>query len=140
METAETLVFWWKIKQNLKFVYLLCPKTSRNDCRKTLIVIILTREKLVEENCRNPCWTSFVVFFQFEYKMLSHFNDLVLDWTSYLKYVHSFKEFDRSTWVNNKLIFYDKPSQDFFRKINVCELALLKVFRGKSLNFENLFK
>ena len=74
---------------------------------KTLYLFIYFVQKRAELNI-TPRWKPFVIFYRFEYRTSSHFNDLLLARTAYLKYFNSFMEFYRSTWVNKKLIFTDK--------------------------------
>ena len=58
----------------------LCPKKSRTDCRKTIV----GRRKM-----HHPSFNIICTVYRFKYKTPSHFNDLVLAWTAYLKYLVS---------------------------------------------------
>ena len=61
------------------------------------VLTFSARKYLVVEKCSNHHWISFLLFYRFEYKTPSRFNDLVLAWTAYLKYLYSFKELYHST-------------------------------------------
>ena len=53
----------------------------------------LITEKLIagRRKMRNPSLNIICTVYWFKYKTLSHFDDLVLAWPAYLKYLYSFK-------------------------------------------------
>ena len=86
-----TVCFWYLLKiletfeeKSLKFFlyfYFFCLKNSRTGCRKTSI----TRDWLVADNCLTPRWIEFLMFYRLAYNIPSHFNDLMLAWSAYLR-------------------------------------------------------
>ena len=62
-----------------------------------------------------------------KYKTPSHFNDLVLAWTAYFKYLYSFKELYHSTWVNKNLTFRLAITEFCYLRISSSKKFIVKV-------------
>ena len=68
-------------KNVLIFMYLFCQKINAIDFIKTFI----TQEWFVEESCPIPCWIAFLMLHRLVYNIRSHFNELILAWSAYIK-------------------------------------------------------
>ena len=95
----KILVLWRKIVENLLiFVYLFCPKNGAIDFTKTFI----TQEWLVVESCPTPRWITFLMLYRLVYNIRSHFNELILPWSTYLEISQNSQESTsaRATFLN----------------------------------------
>ena len=122
----KILVLWGKIVENLLiFVYLFCPKNGAIDFTKTFI----TQEWLVVESCPTPRWIAFLMLYRLVYNIRSHFNELILAWSAYLKtssvqHLLSFKTFWRHNCKTSSWRFFE----DLFKTTWRRRFEVLKTF------------
>ena len=78
----KILILWRKIAENLIIIAcLFCPKNGAIDFTK----ILITQERLVVESCPTPRWIAFLMHYQVVYNISTHFSELILAWSAYLK-------------------------------------------------------
>ena len=96
---VKILILWPKIIENLLiFVHLSCPKNSSINFTKAFI----SQEWLVVESCPTLRWIVFLMLYRLVYNIRSHFNELILPWSTYLEISQNSQESTsaRATFLN----------------------------------------
>ena len=89
-----TKIYW---KSSCICVFILSKK-QRNWFHKNLH----TQEWLVVESCPTPRWITFLMLYRLVYNIRSHFNELILPWSTYLEISQNSQESTsaRATFLN----------------------------------------
>ena len=97
------IIFLRKNFQNCIFVFSFYPKNSRTGSRKTSI----TQKLFVIESWPSPRWVAFLIFCQLVFDVSSHFNDLILAWSTSLQVSHQNSETSNQevSYQNSRLVY-----------------------------------
>ena len=119
---------FWDEKLFKIFLYVcihFAQKNSTIDFTKTFI----TKEWLVVESCPTPCWIALLMLYRLVYNIRSHFNELILAWSAYLKtssvqHLLSFKTFSRYNCKTSSWRYFE----DLFKTTWRRRFEVLKTF------------